>query len=171
MLSKVVSNFLQISKLSLVAATAASHCTRLLFQFGLFEEDGFEILDSTTKGMPLVNGAVATSGSLFSKLNSKEKLISFFNKLKFFFLSLLCKPFSVFRKSRCELFTIAAMIFFMVLDLLFVLFCAYAALRTFCPGFADSIGLRDLTAVSNLKEVKGLRQCYLYLKQHLMMVA
>ncbi len=122
-------------------------------------------LDSTCKTVPLVNGATTTSSSLISKLKSKEWLSTFVNKVKFSLLALLCTPLTLLKKGKYEFYSTVSMFLLLVLDFCFVFFCAYAALRTFCPDFANAIGLTELTAVSNIKEVKGIRQCYVYFKQ------
>lgn len=173
MLSNNVSNFGLKAQLTVTICTCASYVILLLeFIANCLVDGAFSTpFDSTCKAMPLVNGATTTSSSLIGKFKSKEWLRTFVNKTKFCILVLLCKPFSLFTKRKEDLYTTLAMTFFIVLDFCFVLFCAYAALRTFCPNFADSIGLTDFAAVSNIKEVKGIRQCYLYLKQQFFFVA
>ena len=173
MLSNNVSNFGLKAQKTGTICTCASYVILLLeFIANCLVDGAFSTpIDSTCKAMPLVNGATTTSSSLIGKFKSKEWLRTFVNKVKFTLLALLCKPLSVLKRGKYELFTTLAMAFFLVLDFCFVLFCAYAAMRTFCPNFADSIGLTDFAAVSNIKEVKGIRQCYLYLKQQFFFVA
>lgn len=171
MLSNIVSKLMSVAMFFLAVFTAISYVFQIAKPFLL--ADGMDVasFDSATKGVPLLNGATTTTNSLITKFKSNEWLRSFVNKTKFCILVLLCKPLSLFTKRKEDLYTTLAMSFFLVLDFCFVLFCAYAAMRTFCPNFADSIGLTDFVAVSNIKEVKGIRQCYLYLKQQFFFVA
>lgn len=170
MLSKIVSKTLSVLKTSLVGATVASYVYSLLKPFLALLDIELVSFDSVTKCVPLVNGATTTSGTLIGKFKNRDCFRSFANKVVFCVLTVCCNPLSVFTKNRHELVSAAVMFFFLVLDLLFVIFCLYMSMRTLCPKFAESMGLGDMTVVSNIKEIKGIRQCYLYLKQQLFLV-
>lgn len=163
------SNFLSKTMFSLSAFTVFSYLFQLAkTALAVFFPEGIEFasLDAATKGIPLVNGAATTSCSLAANLKNNDCLRTATNRIRFFFLNAVCKPWSFFNACRKDLFPCAVMFSFLVLDFCFVLFCLYAAVRALCPEIADAVGITELTGVSNIKEVKGIRQCYLYLKQH-----
>lgn len=172
MLSNNVSKITSVAMFFLAVFTALSYVFQIAKPFLI--ADGMDVasLDSATKSVPLVNGAATTTSSLINKFKGKEWIRSFVNKAKFCLLVLACKPLSVFRyKRRFESLVIVTMFCGLVLDFGFVLFCAFATIRTLSPDFADAIGLTDLSAVSNIKEVKGIKQCYLYIKQQFLFMA
>lgn len=163
------SNFVSKTMFSLSAFTVFSYLFQLVKALAALFSEGIEFasLDAVTKGIPLVNGAATTSCSLAANLKNHDFLRTSANRIRFFFLKAVCKPCSFFNACRKDLFPCALMLSFLVLDFCFVLFCLYATVRVLCPEIADAVGITELTGVSNIKEVKGIRQCYLYLKQNL----